>query len=58
MAYPSHHAQGQVPQTWQEIKGKGDDKIRSLSAQDFNDLVPVMVQLGIGEKGLREHSIT
>ena len=44
--------------TWQEIKGKGADEIRSLSAQDFNDLVPVMVQLVIGEKGLRKHSIT
>ena len=44
--------------TWQEIKGKGDDEIRSLAAQDFNDLVPVMVQMGIGEQGLRKRSIT
>ena len=40
--------------TWQEIKGKGDDEIRSLAAQDFNDLVPVMVEMGIGEQGLRK----
>ena len=46
------------PMTWQEIKGKGDDEIRSLAAQDFNDLVPVMVQMGIGEQGLRKRSIT
>ena len=44
--------------TWQEIKGKGYDQIRSLAAQDFNDLVPVMVQMGIGEQGLRKRSIT
>ena len=44
--------------TWQEIKGKGDDEIRSLAAQDFNDLVPVMVEMGIGEQGLRKRSIT
>ena len=44
--------------TWQEIKGKGDDQIRSLAAHDFNDLVPVMVQMGIGELGLRKRSIT
>ena len=44
--------------TWQEIKGKGDDEIGSLSAQDFNDLVPVMVQMVIGEQGLRKLSIT
>ena len=42
------------PMTWQEIKGKGDDEIRSLAAQDFNDLVPVMVEMGIGEQGLRQ----
>ena len=46
------------PMTWQEIKGKGDDEIRSLAAQDFNDLVPVMVEMGIGEQGLRKRSIT
>ena len=44
--------------TWQEIKGKGDDEIRSLAAQDFNDLVPVMVEMGMGEQGLRKRSIT
>ena len=44
--------------TWQEIKGKGDDEIRSLAAQDFNDLVPVMVEMGIGKQGLRKRSIT
>ena len=44
--------------TWQEIKGKGDDEIRSLAAQEFNDLVPVMVEMGIGEQGLRKRSIT
>ena len=44
--------------TWQEIKGKGDDEIRSLAAQDFNDLVPVMVQMGKGEQELRKRSIT
>ena len=44
--------------TWQRIKGKGDDEIRSLAAQDFNDLVPVMVEMGIGEQGLRKRSIT
>ena len=44
--------------TWQEIKGKGDGEIRSLAAQDFNDLVPVMVEMGIGEQGLRKRSIT
>ena len=36
--------------TWQQIKGKGDDEIRSLAAQDFNDLVPVMMQMGIKTK--------
>ena len=44
--------------TWQEIKGKGDDEIRSLAAQDFIDLVPVMVAMGIGEQGLRKRSMT
>jgi len=46
------------PMTWQEIKGKGDDEIRSLAAQDFNDLVPVMVEMGMGEQGMRKRSIT
>ena len=31
---------------------------RSLAAQDFNDLVPVMVEMGIGEQGKRKRSIT
>ena len=44
--------------TWQEIKAKGDDQIRSLAAQDFNELVPVMVEMGIGEQGLRKRSVT
>ena len=46
------------PMTWQGTKGKGDDEIRSVGAQEFNDLVPVMVQMGIGEQGLRKRSIT
>ena len=44
--------------TWQEIKGKGDDEIRKMAAQDFDDLVPVMVEMGMGEQGLRKRSIT
>ena len=44
--------------TGQEIKGKRDDEIRSLTGQDFNDLVPAMVEMGIGEQGLRKQSIT
>ena len=44
--------------TWQEVKGKGDDEIRSMAAQDFDDLVPVMVEMGMGEQGLRKRSIT
>ena len=44
--------------TWQEIEGKGDNQIRSLAAQDFNDLVPVMVEMGMGEQGMRKRSIT
>ena len=46
------------PMTWQGTKGKGDDEIRSVGAQEFNDLVPVMVEMGIGEQGLRKRSIT
>ena len=44
--------------TWQEIKGKGDDEIRKMAAQDFDALVPVMVEMGMGEQGLRKRSIT
>lgn len=44
--------------TWQEIKGKGDDDIRRIAAADFDALVPVMVEMGIGEQGLRKRSIT
>ena len=46
------------PMTWQGTKGKGEDEIRSVGAQEFNNLVPVMVQMGIGEQGLRKRSIT
>ena len=42
----------------QEIKGKGDDEIRSMAAQDFDALVPVMVEMGMGEQGKRKRSIT
>ena len=44
--------------TWQEIKGKGDDEIRSMAAQDFDALLPVMVEMGMGEQGKRKRSIT
>ncbi|QNI82298.1 hypothetical protein SynRS9907_01456 [Synechococcus sp. RS9907] len=44
--------------TWQEIKGKGDDDIRKIPAADFDALVPVMVEMGIGEQGKRKRSIT
>ena len=57
-AHPSHHAQGQTPHDWQEVKGKGDDEIRSMAAQDFDALVPVMAEMGMGEQGLRKRSIT
>ena len=39
------------PMTWQGTKGKGDDEIRSVAAQEFNDLVPVMVQWALVSKG-------
>jgi hypothetical protein len=44
--------------TWQEIKGKSDDDIRKIPAADFDVLVPVMVEMGIGEQGLKKRSIT
>ena len=44
--------------TWQEIKGKGDDDIRKIPAADFDALVPVMVEMGMGEQGKRKRSIT
>ena len=44
--------------TWQEIKARGDDEIRQIPAADFNALVPVMVEMGIGEQGQRKRSIT
>ena len=44
--------------TWQEIRGKGDDEIRKIPAMDFDALVPVMVEMGIGEQGRQKNSIT
>ena len=44
--------------TWQEIRGKGDDEIRKIPAKDFDALVPVMVEMGIGEQGRQKNSIT
>ena len=35
-----------------------NDEIRKMAAQDFDDLVPVMVETGMGEQGLRKRSIT
>ena len=44
--------------TWQEIRGKGDDDIRKIPAKDFDALVPVMVEMGIGQQGRQKNSIT
>ena len=44
--------------TWQEIKGKGDHDIRKIPAADFDALVPVIVEMGMGEQGKRKRSIT
>ena len=44
--------------TWQEIRGKGDDNIREIPAKDFDALVPVMVEMGIGQQGRQKNSIT
>ena len=44
--------------TWQEIKGKGDHDTRKIPAADFDALVPVIMEMGMGEQGKRKRSIT